>query len=57
MLPIRDLNPSRTTPFINWLMIGICVLTFFLVQTDDEQLYQAASIPCEISTGEAAFLG
>lgn len=57
MLPIRDLNPSRTTPALNWLIIGITALIFFTVQGGDErqfdeQLYASASIPCEVTTGE-----
>ena len=30
MLPLRDNIPSRTTPFVNYLMIGICSAVFFL---------------------------
>ena len=28
MIPIRDVNPSRLTPIINYLLIGACVLIF-----------------------------
>jgi hypothetical protein len=28
MIPLRDKNQSRTTPFINYLLIGSCVLVF-----------------------------
>jgi hypothetical protein len=28
MFPIRDNIPSRTTPFINYLLIGLCVIVF-----------------------------
>jgi len=52
LLPIRDLNPSRRSPFFTWLIIAACVLTFFFVQNGDEHIYEAASIPCEITTGE-----
>lgn len=59
MLPIRDLNPSRTPPIVTWLIVGITALIFFTVQGGagdplalEEHLYQAASIPCEITTGE-----
>ena len=52
MLPIRDLNPSQRAPFFTMLLIGICLATFFFVQTGEEHIYQAASIPCEITTGE-----
>jgi membrane associated rhomboid family serine protease len=30
MLPLRDNIPSRTTPVVNYLMIGICSVVFFL---------------------------
>ena len=52
MLPIRDLNPSRRTPFFTVLIILACAVTFFAVQTGEEQIYQAASIPCEVTTFE-----
>jgi membrane associated rhomboid family serine protease len=52
LLPIRDLNPSRRTPFFTFLIIAGCVVTFFYVQTGDEHIFQAASIPCEVTTGE-----
>src|ERR1043165_8944045 len=28
MLPIRDINPTRTTPFVNWLLILANVAVF-----------------------------
>lgn len=52
VLPIRDLNPSRTTSFITWLLIGACVAVFFLVRSDEAFFFEAASIPCEVTTGE-----
>jgi membrane associated rhomboid family serine protease len=52
LLPIRDLNPSERTPFITLVIIVICVVTFFMVQTGEEHIYEAASIPCEVTTGE-----
>ncbi|MGH8958191.1 MAG: rhomboid family intramembrane serine protease [Acidimicrobiia bacterium] len=57
MLPIRDLNPSATTAFVTWLMIGICAYAFFFVQGGEagefeEHLFRAASIPCEVLTAE-----
>ena len=51
MLPIRDLNPSRRTSVFTYLIILVCVVIFFAVQTGEEQIYQAASIPCEVTTG------
>lgn len=52
MLPIRDMNPTRRTPVFTLLIILVCLGIFFAVQTGEEQLYEAASIPCEVTTGE-----
>jgi membrane associated rhomboid family serine protease len=52
LLPLRDLNPSERTPFITLVLIVICVVTYFFVQTGDEHIFQAATIPCEVTTGE-----
>ncbi|MGH8926531.1 MAG: rhomboid family intramembrane serine protease [Acidimicrobiia bacterium] len=57
MLPIRDLNPTATTSFVTWLLVGICALVFFFVQGGEarpfeEHLFRAASIPCEVITSE-----
>jgi membrane associated rhomboid family serine protease len=57
VLPIRDLNPSATTSFMTWLLVGICAYAYFFVQGGEtlpleEHLYQTASIPCEVVTGE-----
>ncbi|MGQ0849468.1 MAG: rhomboid family intramembrane serine protease [Actinomycetota bacterium] len=53
MLPIRDLNPGRTTPYLTWAIIGVTALIFFFVQGGggERHLYEAASIPCEVTTG------
>lgn len=29
MIPIRDINPSRVTPFVCYSIIGLCVFAFF----------------------------
>lgn len=57
MLPIRDDNPTRLTPFVTWSIIAICAYVFFVVQpqTDVENaefMYAQATIPCEITTGD-----
>ena len=58
MLPIRDLNPTRTTPWVTLLFITASVVVFFTFQTQDtaedqaEFLYRRAAIACEIRTGE-----
>lgn len=55
MLPLRDEIPSRRTPYINYLLIGINVLVFvwqFMVgQTDPELVYQFALVPAQVTGG------
>jgi membrane associated rhomboid family serine protease len=49
MLPLRDENPSRITPFVTWGLIGVNVLLFLyelsLGSRLPEFLFQAAFIP------------
>lgn len=58
MLPIRDVNPTRITPWVTFVLIAACVLVFFGVQTQDterdqiEFLYRRAAIACEVLNGE-----
>jgi membrane associated rhomboid family serine protease len=57
MLPIRDDNPTHLTPFVNWTIIVVAALAFFVVQPGGELesldfLYAQATIPCEVVTGE-----
>ncbi|MEX1037968.1 MAG: rhomboid family intramembrane serine protease [Acidimicrobiia bacterium] len=58
MLPIRDANPTRITPWVTVLLIAACVYTFFAFQSQSspaegvEFLYQRAAISCEILSGE-----
>lgn len=58
MLPIRDVNPTRITPWVTVLLIAACVYVFFAFQNQSspaeqvEFLYQRAAISCEILTGE-----
>jgi len=63
MFPIRDINPTRTRPVVNWIIIAINVAVFMLVQPwsfkssmspQDEQqqtefLYSHAMVPCEVT--------
>lgn len=57
MLPIRDENPTRITPWVTFLVIGICLLVFFGVQNQGgeqdqvEFLFRRAAIACEVRTG------
>ncbi|OQX60796.1 MAG: rhomboid family intramembrane serine protease [Desulfococcus sp. 4484_241] len=55
MLPIRDLNPSRTYPVVNNLIIGICVLVFLveLGQDDFERfIYLYGLVPARYTVPE-----
>lgn len=58
MLPIRDVAPTRITPWVTYLIIAACVIVFFAFQNYDnveEQLdflYRRAAIACEITTGQ-----
>ena len=61
MLPIRDDNPTRRTPFVNWLLIAACAYVYFAVQPagDPEStsfLVEQATIPCEVVTGDPVTL-
>lgn len=58
MLPIRDVNPTRITPWVTLGLIAACVIVFFAFQSHDtpigdvEFLYRRAAIACEIRTGQ-----
>ncbi|MFZ5562636.1 MAG: rhomboid family intramembrane serine protease [Thermodesulfobacteriota bacterium] len=57
MLPLRDLNPSRTVPVVNNAIIGICVVAFLieLGQDDFEKfLYIYGLVPARYSVPEMA---
>jgi membrane associated rhomboid family serine protease len=57
VFPIRDVNPTRTTPFVTVLLIAACLVVFFGFQAQEtesdqaEFLYRRAAISCEIRTG------
>lgn len=34
MIPLRDNIPSRTTPFVNYIMIGLCTIVFLVQLTE-----------------------
>jgi membrane associated rhomboid family serine protease len=59
VLPIRDVAPTRITPWVTYLIIAACVVVFFAFQNYDsaeaeiEFLYRRAAIACEITTGQA----
>ena len=56
VFPIRDLNPTRITPYVTFLLIAANVLVYFAWQphttaeADAEFLYQRAAVACEITT-------
>lgn len=57
MLPLRDINPTRTTAYVTLTVIAACLYVFFFVQTHDsasqeqEFLYRQAAISCELTSG------
>lgn len=57
MLPIRDLNPTRTRPLLTWLIIALCVLVFGYEALLPEWAQQAfvydwALVPARLSAGD-----
>ncbi len=55
MLPLRDENPTSTTPVVNYVLIGINILVFIfqvmLGSSQDSFVYQFALIPAQITGG------
>jgi membrane associated rhomboid family serine protease len=57
LLPLRDVNPTRITPFVTLALIAANLLVYFLIQgrgTVEEQqalVYERAAISCEVTTG------
>ena len=58
MLPLRDVNPTRSTAFLTLALIAASLYVFFGIQAQDtpegqeEFLYRRAAISCEIITGD-----
>ena len=58
MLPIRDVNPTRTAPVLTLALIAACSIVYFgyqSFQSPNEEarfLYRWAAISCEITTGD-----
>ena len=56
MFPLKDVNPTRITPFITVGFIVANLLVFFVIQSQqtpaerEEFLYRRAAIGCEITT-------
>jgi len=60
VLPLKDENPTTTTPFVTFAIIALCVVVFFGPQggASDQNAalnfnLEYAAIPCEIFTGES----
>ena len=54
MIPLKDDNPTRTTPIVTVLLILACVGVYFGFQTEGDQgsfTYRRAAVPCEVVTG------
>jgi membrane associated rhomboid family serine protease len=57
LLPLRDVNPTRITPYVTLALIAANLLVYFLIQgrgTAEEQqalVYERAAISCEVTTG------
>ncbi|MBU1298003.1 MAG: rhomboid family intramembrane serine protease [Bacteroidetes bacterium] len=59
MIPLRDINPHRTTPFINYIIIGGNVIIFlfqFLLSKHYEQIiYTFGIVPVRLMTDVQTF--
>lgn len=57
MIPLRDANPGIGRPLVTLAVIAACTYVLLGIQLGDPQpervLYELATIPCEIVTGEA----
>ena len=55
MIPLKDYNPTRSTPVVTVVLITACVFIFVFVQpkdVDDARFsYETAAIPCEVVEG------
>jgi membrane associated rhomboid family serine protease len=54
VIPLKDENPTTTTPVITVLLILVCVVVYFAFQQrgdQDEFTYRRAAVPCEVVTG------
>jgi len=48
VIPLRDLIPSRTVPFVNYTMIGLCTVVWLLQLADPELLERLAMVPARV---------
>jgi membrane associated rhomboid family serine protease len=56
VLPLKDDNPTASTPIVTVLLILACLAVYFAVQPhgtgEAEFTYREAAIPCEVTTGQ-----
>jgi membrane associated rhomboid family serine protease len=63
VFPLRDLNPTRITPFVTLMLIAASLGVYFFIQAVDslieqqEFLFRRAAISCEITTGSPLSIG
>jgi membrane associated rhomboid family serine protease len=57
LIPLRDINPTATSPLLTLLLIAASVVVYFFIQPQtevdaEEFAYENAAIACEIRTGD-----
>ena len=57
MIPLRDINPTATSPVLTLALIAASVLVYFFIQPQnlaeaEEFAYENAAIACEVVTGD-----
>ena len=55
MIPLKDYNPTRSTPIVTVVLIVACVGIYFGFQQQGDQnefTYRRAAVPCEVVTGQ-----
>ena len=57
MIPLRDINPTATSPVLTLALIAASVLVYFFIQPQDlaeaeDFAYENAAIACEVVTGD-----
>ena len=56
MIPLKDDNPTRTTPFVNWTLMGLCIVVFLWQvglgpRGNQEAIYALGVIPAVLLEG------
>ncbi|MGB9622386.1 MAG: rhomboid family intramembrane serine protease [Candidatus Bathyarchaeia archaeon] len=57
MIPVGDENPTKTTPYVNYLIIGLCLITFLWQISDGDGFFnytitEFGLIPARILSGD-----